>query len=157
MLGGDAAKSTEPPADEVGRAIAEIWRESLQCEAVAPDADFFVAGGNSVSAIQVAARIGERWKIEFPVSAMYENPRLAAVAERVRGSLREASSGKADTIPVDAIATLPVSARHLPLPLSFAQQRLWFFGSSILRIPRITFAVVFGSTGSWTLRHSKSL
>ncbi|MFE4337527.1 condensation domain-containing protein, partial [Streptomyces sp. NPDC056831] len=76
---------------------------------------FFELGGHSLLATQVISRVREVLGVDVPVAAMFDHPvvrELAAVVEEtVRGPLAE---------PVRAVG------RDELLPLSFAQQRLWF-------------------------------
>ncbi|HEX7239088.1 MAG TPA: condensation domain-containing protein, partial [Longimicrobiaceae bacterium] len=94
--------------------------------------DFFELGGHSLLATQVTSRVRDAFGVELPVRALFEAPTVAGLAERVRGLL----GGESGT---DAPPLLPVP-RDRPLPLSFAQQRLWFVdrlepGSSAYNLP----------------------
>jgi len=104
------------PLDDIEAALAGLWQQVLP-RAVSPgrDTPFFAAGGNSLSAVQLAARIGERWGIAFAPSDVFAFPTLADQAQRVR------QAGDLPPIPV-----LDAQRRAGPLPLSHAQQRQWF-------------------------------
>lgn len=127
VLGGSAA-SAAPAApavlDDVEQAIASIWRDVLRHKtqpALARDAHFFIHGGNSLAATQVAARIADRWEIEFSLRALFEQPRLGELAAEVRRVLATGQRKSRSVIPV-----LPAERRAAPLALSHAQARQWF-------------------------------
>jgi amino acid adenylation domain-containing protein len=110
--------------DDTGQAVAAIWGDVLRRRPAQPfarDTHFFTAGGNSLAATQVAARIGERWEIEFPVRALFEHPRLGELAGEVRRVLATGQRQPRSPIPV-----LPPERRAQPLALSHAQERQWF-------------------------------
>ncbi|HEV2735194.1 MAG TPA: amino acid adenylation domain-containing protein, partial [Longimicrobiaceae bacterium] len=101
------------PAEEV---LAAIWTEVLRAERVGVHDDFFALGGHSLLGTQVVSRVREAFGAELPLRALFEAPTLAALARRVEGL----APGAGDAAPL-----LP-AARGGALPLSFAQQRLWF-------------------------------
>lgn len=124
VVGGGTAPQAEPLQDVVEIALAAIWQEVLKREGGAPlgrDAHFFTSGGNSLGAVQAAARIAERWEIEFPVRVLFERPRLAECAAEIKQRLAGGARQRKVTIP-----TLAPERRAGPLPLSHAQQRQWF-------------------------------
>ncbi|MDR0703175.1 MAG: amino acid adenylation domain-containing protein [Azoarcus sp.] len=125
VMGSDATDhAPSASVDEIERELAAIWREVLRLETNIPlgrETHFFVAGGNSLSAVQSAARIGERWRIAFSAKTLFEKPRLVDCAAAIRLSVDE---GRIRTTP--AIPLIPVSLRGEPLPLSSAQRRQWF-------------------------------
>ncbi len=98
--------------------VAEIFSGLLNAEKVRRDASFFDLGGHSLLATQLVSRLREYAGVELPVAAVFEAPTPAELARRVDGELR--SGGGVRMPPIERVA------RDLPLPLSFAQQRLWF-------------------------------
>ena len=104
------------PATETERRLAEIWAQVIGAGRVGSADDFFLLGGHSLLATQVVSRVREAFRVELPLRALFEAPRLSAFAARV-----DAAAGG------DAGGDAPVEARgENDLPLSFAQERLWF-------------------------------
>jgi amino acid adenylation domain-containing protein len=106
------------PRGATQEAVARIWAEVLGVERVGADEDFFALGGHSLLATRVVSRIRRAWGVELPLRALFEAPTVAGVAARV-DALEPADDG-------DAAPPLVPVRRDGPLPLSFAQQRLWF-------------------------------
>ncbi len=104
----------EAPVGETEIILAEIWQDLLGLEHVGRYDHFFELGGHSLLAIQLAARIRQQLARELPLQQLFDQPLLRDLAH----SLADAST--------TTQATIPVADRHQPLPLSFAQQRLWF-------------------------------
>src|SRR4029077_2621277 len=75
-------------------------------------------GGHSLLATQVAARLRLALGVEIPVQALFQAPTVAALAAEVDRAL---AAGEVGGVP----PIVPV-ARGGDLPLSFAQERLWF-------------------------------
>ena len=106
------------PATSTEAAVAEIWSEVLGAERVGAGDDFFDLGGHSLLGMQVLSRVRQRFGVELPVRAVFEAPTPAALAARID------TAGGAPTL--HAQPPLRPMRREGPLPLSFAQQRLWF-------------------------------
>ncbi|MEY4910318.1 MAG: hypothetical protein RL260_4036, partial [Pseudomonadota bacterium] len=104
----------EPPEGPIESTLAEIWCELLGVSQVGRQDNFFSLGGHSLLAVQLASRIRARLALEVALAELFAHPGLAAFARVVQ-------CAAASTLP----AIVPVS-RDAPLPLSFAQQRLWF-------------------------------
>ncbi|HYO13946.1 MAG TPA: amino acid adenylation domain-containing protein, partial [Thermoanaerobaculia bacterium] len=111
-------ESYRAPRTPVEEILAGIWTELLGLPAVGIEDDFFALGGHSLLAIQVISRLRSTLGIELPLRNLFEAPMLAELAARVETAL-QAGAGRL------APALVPV-LREGPLPLSFAQPRLWF-------------------------------
>jgi amino acid adenylation domain-containing protein len=112
--GSGAWVAPRTPVEEV---LAGIWAEVLGCERVGASDDFFALGGHSLLATRVVSRVRAALGAELPVRALFEAPTVAELAARVQAARRDG------TAPLPPVAPVP---RDGPLPLSFAQERLWF-------------------------------
>jgi amino acid adenylation domain-containing protein len=112
--GGGEYVAPRTPAEEV---LCGIWAEVLGVERVGVWDDFFELGGHSLLATQVVSRVRGAFGVALPLRRLFEVPRVEGLARAVEAAL---SGGVAE-----AEAMVAVS-RERSLPLSFAQQRLWF-------------------------------
>ncbi|MEN3161413.1 amino acid adenylation domain-containing protein [Tistrella mobilis] len=112
-----AAATAAPPATETERRLAAIWAEilALPVDAVSRGDDFFALGGHSLRATQLIARIGRDLGLEPAVAQVFETPRLADLAAALDA-----------LTPAGRTAPIPRRTDDDDLPLSFAQERLWF-------------------------------
>ena len=106
------------PRTPVEEMVAGIWAEVLGVERVGVDDNFFELGGHSLLATQVISRLKESLQVEVTLDKMFESPTVAAVAAVVEAAQQTAQSSD--------MALIPRVARDRNMPLSFAQQRLWF-------------------------------
>ena len=106
------------PRNPLQDLLASIFSEVLKIENVGIDASFFELGGHSLSAMQVMARVRHALEIEVPLRFLFAAPTIRGLAEQVENLQRK-------QIGLTVPPMVPVS-RNGPLPLSFAQQRLWF-------------------------------
>jgi len=107
------------PRNETEAQVAAVFADLLQIREVGVHDSFFRLGGHSLLATQAVARISARFAVQIPLRALFEAPTVAGLAARLEGT------GEGETY--QQIAPIPVVARHQPLPLSFAQERMWFF------------------------------
>ncbi|HWS56835.1 MAG TPA: amino acid adenylation domain-containing protein, partial [Pyrinomonadaceae bacterium] len=115
---GEPAAGYEPPRTPVEEIMCGIWAEVLGVERVGRSDNFFELGGHSLLATRVASRVRHALSTELPLRRLFESPTVAALAEAVERELR--AGARAELPPVSPVP------RDEPLPLSYAQQRLWF-------------------------------
>ncbi|MEO7363338.1 MAG: AMP-binding protein, partial [Gemmatimonadaceae bacterium] len=60
--------------------VAEVWQQVLGRERVGMQDGFFDLGGNSLAAMRVGVRLGERLNVVVPVRILFEQPTPAALA-----------------------------------------------------------------------------
>ncbi len=114
--------------------LARLWEDILENAPVGIYDDFFALGGHSLLAMRVIAGVADAFGVTLPVRAIFEDPTLAALAERIEQARR-----------------LPKTADHTPFvtapragepPLSFTQERFWFLdlltpGTATYNVPMI--------------------
>ncbi len=104
------------PVEEI---VAGIWCEVLGLESVSVDDSFFELGGHSLLATQVVSRARQAVGVEVPIRTLFEAPSIEGFAAAIE-TLRRQQQHEEPALPLQRID------RDRPLPLSFAQQRLWF-------------------------------
>ncbi|MCP3145371.1 non-ribosomal peptide synthetase, partial [Pyxidicoccus xibeiensis] len=142
-----AAASSEDfvaPRSELETKLADIFAGVLGVERVGLHGDFFDLGGHSLLATQVVSRIRATLNVELPLGELFSAPTVALLAERLQQ--RTTTTQQPALVPVE---------RTQALPLSFAQQRLWFLdqlqpGSAFYNIP---WALKFDGTLDVTALH----
>ncbi len=110
----EAPASWIAPHDAVEREIADLWQETLGVERVGAYDDFFELGGHSLMATRLVSRLRDRFGAEVPIDAFFASPTVAGLARLIT-----VAGGR-------PARSIPPAPRDRDLPLSFAQQRLWF-------------------------------
>jgi amino acid adenylation domain-containing protein len=128
---GSAEESSVAPRTPVEEVLAGVWAEVLGRERVGVEESFFDLGGHSLLATRVVSRIRAVLGVELPLRALFEGPTIAELAGRVE-EIRRAD--------LPALPPVVPTGRTGALPLSFAQERLWFLdrlepGSTAYNIP----------------------
>jgi amino acid adenylation domain-containing protein len=106
-----------PPRDPVEEVLAGMFSEILGAGQVGVHDDFFALGGHSLLATRIVSRVRAVLGVEVPLHALFEAPTVAGLAALVEAARHESP----ETVP-----PLVPAPRDRGLPLSFAQQRLWF-------------------------------
>ncbi len=108
----------EAPQYEMEHALAELWQELLNVERVGRHDNFFELGGHSLLAVQLMVRVRQVLGVELSMVTLFAKPTIAQLAQII------AESSANDNF--HSFPPLTKISRHARLPLSFAQQRLWF-------------------------------
>jgi amino acid adenylation domain-containing protein len=111
-----AAAPWREPATPEEILVAACFAAVLGVSPVGADDDFFALGGHSLLASRVQARIGEQLGVELPLAAFFQAPTAATLARYLGGPAAAPRLPPPERLPRDGG----------DLPLSFAQERLWF-------------------------------
>ncbi len=122
------------PRTVIEEMVASAWAEVLKLDRVGIHDSFFTLGGHSLLATQVVARVRRTLEVELPLRAMFEAPTVAEFAKRIEAARQGGKVLQAPPI------TRVEDRDHLPL--SFAQQRLWFLdqldpGNPLYNMPQM--------------------
>ncbi|WP_265584077.1 amino acid adenylation domain-containing protein [Chitinimonas koreensis] len=118
------------PRNPLEAELAELWAGLLKLERVGVDDDFFALGGHSLLATQLVSQLRQRYGVELPLRTLFGAPTVAAVGAYL--------AERRPAMP--ALPAIAAGPRGGDAPLSFAQQRLWFFeqfesGSALYHMP----------------------
>ncbi|HEY4385098.1 MAG TPA: amino acid adenylation domain-containing protein, partial [Ktedonobacteraceae bacterium] len=113
------AKGEQIPQGVVEQQLALLWGELLGTSAIELNDNFFALGGHSLLLTQLAIRIRSTFRLDLSLRELFQSAQFADMAALINQELRE----QRQLAPLEPIT--PV-AHTQPLPLSFAQQRLWF-------------------------------
>ena len=111
---GEAYSPPRTPQEEI---LCEIFADLLSVERVGINDNFFELGGHSLLAIRLVLRLRKIVQIEVPVTAVFEHPTISDLSRHLDGL---GAGGLATVRP-----SIEKISRDQPLPLSFAQERLW--------------------------------
>ncbi|MFW9264014.1 non-ribosomal peptide synthase/polyketide synthase [Nostoc sp. CALU 546] len=103
------------PLEEI---LALIWQEVLKIELVGRHDNFFTLGGHSLLATQLVSRVRSSLKVELPLRSLFAAPTIAELAQLIQQLQQQDIE----------LAAPPIlrRAENAEIPLSYAQQRLWF-------------------------------
>jgi amino acid adenylation domain-containing protein/non-ribosomal peptide synthase protein (TIGR01720 family) len=105
----------QAPRNETEVQLAEIWQDLLGVSRVGINDNFFELGGHSLLAIRLIAALRKTLEREIPIKVVFDYPTIAGFLESLENESRNTA--------------LPVITRYkrpARIPLSFAQERIWF-------------------------------
>jgi amino acid adenylation domain-containing protein len=105
----------QPPRDALEAQLEAVWRDVLAVPALSIFDNFLAAGGHSLLAARLVARLREALQRDIPIRLLFDHPTIAGLADALRGGSAAGTSQ-------------PVTRRDAAASLrpSYAQQRLWF-------------------------------
>lgn len=132
--GVDGAGSGAPyvaPRTAIEEVVANVWAGVLGLERIGVADNFFELGGHSLLATQVISRVRSALKVDVGVRQLFEGPTVEDFSAAVAAAL---NNGGASAPRIER------ASRTGPLPLSFAQQSLWFLdqlepGNAFYNVP----------------------
>ena len=137
----ESAGEWAAPLDPLEEMIAGIWGQVLGRESVGVHENFFEMGGHSLLAIQLISRLRTVLHMEVPLRTLFEAPSVAALAQQ----LRQIAPGQ-QHLAMPPLAPLLLEPRPDEVPLSFAQQRLWF----LYQLDPLSFGISYSQLAAFT-------
>ncbi|MCI5055678.1 MAG: phosphopantetheine-binding protein, partial [Flavobacteriales bacterium] len=114
--GREGLAAYQAPEGLIENGLATIWKELLQVERVGRNDNFFHLGGHSLIATRLISKIRQSESVEVPLRVIFDHPVLCDLAQVIEEEYQSAG----------VLPPITRVKRDGLLPLSFAQQRLWF-------------------------------
>ncbi|MBR8835476.1 MAG: amino acid adenylation domain-containing protein [Stigonema ocellatum SAG 48.90 = DSM 106950] len=131
------------PSTPVEEVLAEIWSQVLGLKQIGINDSFLELGGHSLLATQIISRVRHTYQVELPVRELFDRPTVAGLAQSIQTMLLENQN-----LPVSSIQP---TSRNFAMPLSFAQERLWFLDQLVPENPSYNVTEAIRLTGSLNL------
>ncbi|MFB2879416.1 SDR family NAD(P)-dependent oxidoreductase [Floridanema aerugineum] len=106
------------PRTDIEQQVAQIWQEILSLAKVGVNDNFFELGGHSLLGTQLVFRLSQTFAIDLSIQSLFEHPTVAKLSAAIETAIHRTQALTASCI--------QQVSRDEFLPLSFAQQRLWF-------------------------------
>ncbi|WP_442936423.1 non-ribosomal peptide synthase/polyketide synthase [Nostoc sp.] len=129
------------PRTPIEEILALIWQQVLKVELVGRHDNFFELGGHSLLATQLISRVRSSLKVELPLRSLFAAPIIAQLAPSIQQLQQQ-------NLELAAPPILPRTG-NAELPLSYAQQRLWFLDQ--LEPNSASYNILFGLCLAGTL------
>ncbi len=113
------------PRTPIEEILALIWQQVLKVELVGRYDNFFELGGHSLLATQLISRVRTSLKVELPLRSLFATPTIAQLAPSIQ-QLQQQILRLGSVQDLELSAPILPRAENVEIPLSFAQQRLWF-------------------------------
>ncbi len=118
----DVRRGASPRAETVGAdvlrdLVAGVWANVLDLEFVPPDEDFFALGGHSLRATSLVAKLRLALGRDLPLALAFYHPTLRAMTAAIRAEMDGEGAFQSQ---------IPILPRGRAMPLSPAQDRMWF-------------------------------
>ena len=106
------------PRTALEESLAAIWRDVLKTQKLGVHDSFFALGGHSLIATQLVSRIRDVFRTEISLQDLFLNPTVAELGANIQKALQDGVERETPPLQREARADL--------IPLSYAQERLWF-------------------------------
>jgi thioesterase domain-containing protein/acyl carrier protein len=111
----DLDDSFVAPRNGIEERLAGMWQNLLGVSPVGVEDSFFDLGGHSLIAVRLFASVKREFKVEFPISVLFEAPTIAKCA-----ALIAAETGDAGALGAEAADAKPVQKFDYLVPLNQA-------------------------------------
>lgn len=122
------------PRQELEQRMAQLWQDLLGIQQVGIHDDFFELGGHSLLATQLHFRLRDAFKVDLPLSRMFETPTVAGLAEVIA---RHKESGSKEQLNLPPVVLAP-SERHEPFALTDVQEAYWIGRGDTIELGRVS-------------------
>jgi acyl carrier protein len=78
----------------VEKTLTAIWGEVLGRHGIEPDDNFFALGGHSLLAIRLVSLVQDAFGVDYPLTALFGSPTIAAMAAAIDESMASGSPGR---------------------------------------------------------------
>lgn len=112
--------------DDLENGLIDIWQALLMVPKIGINDNFFELGGHSLLAAQVVSKVFESLSITINVRLIFEHPTVEGFAQQIRDHLLFQVSNLAPPLIAVDRANQTQGSMSVQMPMSFAQQRLWF-------------------------------
>ena len=107
------------PETETEKQLCEMWQQLLNIEEkeelwISVSSNFFHLGGHSLLAARLVSQIRKRWNVDVPIRTLFTEQTVRKLANVI------------DCASVTQVPEIISVSSSESVPLSFAQQRLWF-------------------------------
>ena len=106
---------TQGQLTELQEVITEIWKNLLEIDTVGIHDNFFAMGGDSLLGVRVVAAIRKKLFIDIEINSIFDHSTIALLSSFIEGKNESATT-----------PAIMATVRPQQIPLSFAQERLWF-------------------------------
>jgi acyl-CoA synthetase (AMP-forming)/AMP-acid ligase II/pimeloyl-ACP methyl ester carboxylesterase/acyl carrier protein len=104
------------PLTETQTTLLGLWRDVLKRQDIGRDDDFFLVGGDSLSAVDLLHRIEETLQFQLPLDILMEAPTVRLLDERLAGTTRlEGRLGGATLQPFNNTIRINTTGTQRPL------------------------------------------
>ncbi len=101
-----ADTSAEVVATELEQQVMAVWNEVLGFSQLSPASDFFMLGGKSLQAIQLANRLAMALEREVTASMLFRHPTVAALAAALQQAPRRVTQPSGSAQAFDPLLTI---------------------------------------------------
>ncbi|MEH2355889.1 amino acid adenylation domain-containing protein [Nostoc sp.] len=129
-----------PPRTASEEVLTAIWSDVLGLEKVGIHDNFFALGGHSLSAMQVIARLREIFKVELPISCLFDYPTVVELD-------RQISEYRQNDLVLITPSLKPVPRNTKELPISLTQLEFWILAQLHPGIPVYNIPLAYRLTG----------
>lgn len=129
-----------PPRTATEEVLTAIWSDVLGLEKVGIHDNFFALGGHSLSAMQVIARLRETFKVELPISCLFDYPTVVELN-------RQISEYRQNDLVLITPSLKPVPRNTKELPISLTQLEFWILAQLHPGIPVYNIPLAYRLTG----------